>query len=54
MSEEVDTAKGAARQQPDLDAIANRILFNLKLGSQEPRYKVARKVLREFIKHLTQ
>jgi hypothetical protein len=32
-------------QQQDLETIANRILKNLNLGTQAPRYKVARKVL---------
>lgn len=41
------------RSLPDLDAIANRILKNLKLGTQAPGYKAARKALDLFIGDLT-
>jgi hypothetical protein len=43
----------ASRQEPDYQNIANRVLASLKLGTQSPQYKVARKVLTHFIQQLT-
>jgi hypothetical protein len=54
--QELDTAKESARQplqQPDLEELGSRILKNLKLGTQAPGYKVARKALDQFIRELT-
>lgn len=39
-------------QQPDLEAIRDRVLAGLKLGKQAPGYKSAKKVLDDFISRL--
>lgn len=38
---------------PDLEALRDRILKNLKLGTQAPGYKAVRKALDQFIRELT-
>jgi signal transduction histidine kinase len=43
----------ASRQEPDYQTIANRVLASLKLGTQSPGYKAARKALLVFIQQLT-
>ncbi len=39
-------------QQPDVEAIRDRVLASLKLGRQAPGYKIAMKVLNDFISRL--
>lgn len=51
--EELEQHQGEGAQRKDLDAIATRILKSLKLGTQAPGYKVARKALDQFIGELT-
>lgn len=66
MSEEVERLRSeneslrqeldAARQStplPDLEEMRDRILKNLKLGTQAPGYKVARKALDQFIREIS-
>ncbi len=45
------TERGA--QLPDLEGVRDRILKSLKLGTQSPQYKAARKALDQFIRELT-
>lgn len=40
-------------QKPDYQTIANRVLASLKLGTQSPQYKSARKALSQFVAALT-
>lgn len=48
-------ASGASQsEQPDLEAIRDRVLAGLKLGKQAPGYKSAMKVLNDFISRLKQ
>ncbi len=37
---------------PDLEGLRDRILSNLKLGSQSPQFKSARKALDQFIREV--
>lgn len=51
---ELDILGQSTRQElPDLEEMRDRILKSLKLGHQAPGYKVARKVLEQFIGELT-
>jgi hypothetical protein len=54
LREEVESLRHRQpRQQPDLEGVRDRILKNLKLGTQAPGYKVARKALDQFIRELS-
>ncbi len=39
---------------PDLEGVRDRILKSLKLGTQSPQYKAARKALDQFIREIKQ
>ncbi len=39
---------------PDLEGLRDRILKSLKLGSQSPQFKAARKALDQFIREVKQ
>jgi len=45
--------KPPEEQKPDYQSVANRVLASLKLGTQSPGYKAARKALLVFIQQLT-
>lgn len=45
----VERATIALPQIPDLEALRDRVLFDLKLGKQAPGYKAAQKALNRFI-----
>lgn len=52
---ENETFKQSTGQElPDLEEIRDRVLKSLKLGTQAPGYKVARKALDQFIRELTE
>ncbi len=52
---ENETLKQSTGQElPDLEEIRDRVLKSLKLGTQAPGYKVARKALDQFIRELTE
>ena len=54
LRQELANVKHNARQQPpDLEAMRDRILKSLKLGTQAPGYKAARKALDQFIKEIS-
>jgi paraquat-inducible protein B len=40
-------------QEPDYQSVANRVLASLKLGTQSPQYKSAKKAIAHFIQQLT-
>ncbi len=46
-------ATNALPQILDLEALRDRVLFDLKLGKQAPGYKAAQKALNRFIAELT-
>ena len=52
---ENETLKQSTGQElPDLEEIRDRVLKSLKLGTQAPGYKIARKALDQFIRELTE
>ncbi len=54
MRQELAICKASQSQQPDLEAIRDRVLAGLKLGKQAPGYKSAIKALNDFISRLKQ
>lgn len=54
LAQEVAANQVSQPQQPDLEAIRDRVLASLKLGKQAPGYKSAMKVLNDFISRLKQ
>ena len=52
VQQELAICKASQSQQPDLEAIRDRVLAGLKLGKQAPGYKSAKKVLDDFISRL--
>lgn len=49
---ELAECRASQPQQPDYEAIRDRVLAGLKLGKQAPGYKSAKKVLDDFISRL--
>lgn len=45
--------KPPEEQKPDYQSVADRVLSALKLGTQSPQYKIAKKALIAFIKQLS-
>lgn len=50
--QELTAYQASQPQQPDYEAIRDRVLASLKLGKQAPGYKSAKKVLDDFISRL--
>lgn len=54
LATELAARHASQSEQPDLEAIRDRVLAGLKLGKQAPGYKSAMKVLNDFISRLKQ
>ncbi|MCA1991535.1 MAG: hypothetical protein LDL41_05740 [Coleofasciculus sp. S288] len=56
LRQELDTTTESTRQsleQPNLEALRDRVLSSLKLGKQSPGYKTTKKALEKFIEELS-